>query len=218
MLSLLVVLLLSYLVGAIPTALLVARRLRGIDIRQHGSGNAGATNVFRVLGPGPGTAVMLLDAMKGVVAVGLISQIRIGGEAAPAFFGSYGTGWMMVAAGAAAVIGHIYTVYAGFKGGKGVATGAGVAVALAPIPVLVGIALFALIVTGTRYVSLASMVAAASLPLTQLVRTWVFGVSVPAPMMWFCAIIPFLILFTHRANIRRLLSGTETRIGPKPAA
>jgi acyl phosphate:glycerol-3-phosphate acyltransferase len=218
MLSLLVIVLLSYLVGSIPTALLAARWLRGIDIRQHGSGNAGATNVFRVLGPGPGVTVMLLDALKGVIAVGLFSQIRIAGEATPALFGSYGHGWMMVAAGAAAVIGHIYTVYAGFKGGKGVATGAGVAMALAPIPVLVGVALFGLIVMGTRYVSLGSMVAAASLPLTQLVRTWVFGVSVPAPMMWFCAVIPFLILFTHRANIRRLLTGTESRIGPKPAA
>jgi len=218
MLSLLIIIALSYLVGSIPTAILAARTLRGIDIRQHGSGNAGATNVFRVLGPGPGVAVMLLDALKGVIAVGLFAQIRIAGEATPAIFGSYGDGWMMVAAGAAAVIGHIYTLYAGFKGGKGVATGAGVAVALAPIPVLVGIALFGLIVMGTRYVSLGSMVAAASLPLTQLVRTVVFGVSVPAPMMWFCAVIPLLILFTHRANIARLVRGTESRIGSKGAA
>lgn len=213
MLSLVVVVTLSYLLGSIPTAILAARWLRGIDIRQHGSGNAGATNVFRVLGPGPGVAVMLLDALKGVVAVGLIARIRIAGEAPPAFFGSYGDGWMMVAAGGAAVLGHIYTLYAGFKGGKGVATGAGVAVALAPVPVLVGAALFGLIVVATRYVSLGSLVAAVSLPLTQLVRTLVFGVSVPAPMMWFCAVIPLLILFTHRANIARLLRGTENRIG-----
>jgi acyl phosphate:glycerol-3-phosphate acyltransferase len=215
MLSLLIIVVLSYLVGAIPTAILWARHLRGIDIRQHGSGNAGATNVFRVLGPGPGAGVMLLDLLKGVIAVGLIARIRIAGEAAPALFGTYGDGWMMVAAGGAAVIGHIFTVYAGFKGGKGVATGAGVAVALAPIPVLVGAALFGLIVTITRYVSLASLVAAASLPLTQLIRQWVFGVSVPAPMMWFCALIPVLILYTHRANVKRLLQGTESRIRAK---
>jgi glycerol-3-phosphate acyltransferase PlsY len=126
-----------------------------------------------------------------------------------------GDGWLMVAAGAAAVLGHIYTVYAGFKGGKGVATGAGVVAALAPVPVLVGAGLFILIVWTTRYVSLASMAAAASLPLTQLMREWVFGVEVSAPTMWFCAIVPFLILFTHRANIGRLLHGTENRIGRK---
>jgi acyl phosphate:glycerol-3-phosphate acyltransferase len=217
LLSLAVIATLSYLVGAIPTAILAARWLRGIDIRQHGSGNAGATNVFRVLGPAPGVAVMLIDLLKGVIAVGLISQIRIAGEATPAVFGSYGTGWMMVIAGGVAVLGHIFTVYAGFKGGKGVATGTGVAVALAPIPVLVGAVLFGLIVALTRYVSLGSVIAAASLPLTQLVRQWVFGVSVPAPMMWFCAVIPLLILFTHRANIARLLTGRETRIGPRAA-
>jgi len=215
MVSLITIVVLSYLVGAIPTSILYTRALRGIDIRQHGSGNAGATNVFRVLGPGPGTIVMLIDLLKGVIAVGLISQIRLFGEATPAIFGTYGAGWMMVVAGGAAVLGHIYTVYAGFKGGKGVATGAGVAVALAPIPVIVGAALFGLIVFATRYVSLASMAAAASLPLTQLVRQWVFGVSVPAPMMWFCAVIPLLIFFTHRANIGRLLHGTESRIGAK---
>lgn len=215
MLSFVVILVLSYLVGSIPTSILAGRLLRGIDIRQHGSGNAGATNVFRVLGTGPGIAVMLLDLLKGVLAVGVIAQLRIGGEAPPEFLYPNGDGWMMVAAGGAAVLGHIYTIYAGFKGGKGVATGAGVAVALAPVPVLVGIALFGLIVWTTRYVSLASMVAAASLPLTQLLRAAVFGVHVPAPVWWFCAIVPLLIVFTHRANIGRLLHGRESRVGKK---
>lgn len=215
MLSFVVILVLSYLVGSIPTSILAGRLLRGIDIRQHGSGNAGATNVFRVLGTGPGIAVMLLDLLKGVLAVGVIAQLRIEGEAPPEFLYPNGDGWMMVAAGGAAVLGHIYTIYAGFKGGKGVATGAGVAVALAPVPVLVGIALFGLIVWTTRYVSLASMVAAASLPLTQLLRAAVFGVHVPAPVWWFCAIVPLLIVFTHRANIGRLLHGRESRVGKK---
>jgi glycerol-3-phosphate acyltransferase PlsY len=215
MASFLVILVLSYLVGSIPTSILAARWLRGIDIRQHGSGNAGATNVFRVLGPGPGSAVMLIDLLKGVFAVGVIARLRIAGGEPPAFMDPNGDGWLMVAAGGAAVLGHIYTLYAGFKGGKGVATGAGVAAALAPVPVLVGVGLFALIVWTTRYVSLASMAAAASLPLTQVVREWVFGVDVSAPTMWFCAIVPFLILFTHRANIGRLLHGTESRIGTK---
>lgn len=217
MLSLAVVVFLSYLVGAIPTSILAGRLLRGIDIRQHGSGNAGATNVYRVLGAGPAVGVVAIDLMKGVVAVGLISQIRLGGEAAPLLFGSYGQGWMMVAAGGAAVLGHVFTVYAGFKGGKGVATGTGVAVALAPVPVLVGATLFGVIVALTRYVSLGSIVAAASLPLTQLVRQWVFGVSISAPVMWFCVVIPVLILLTHRPNIIRLLRGRENRIGPTRA-
>lgn len=216
--SLSIILALSYLVGSIPTSILAARFLRGIDIREHGSGNAGATNVFRVLGPKIGISVMLIDLAKGLLAVGLISQIRIGGEVLPAFFGSYGYWWIMVIAGGAAVLGHIYTAYAGFKGGKGVATGAGVAFALAPIPVLVALGLFSLIVWTTRYVSLGSMIAAASLPLTQFIRQWIFGVSVPAPIMWFCAIIPLLILFTHRQNIARLIKGTENRIGNKPTA
>ena len=215
MTSFILILVLSYLVGSIPTSILAARWLRGIDIRQHGSGNAGATNVFRVLGKGPGAAVMLIDLLKGVFAVGVISMIRVKGEPPPEFMYPNGDGWLMVAAGGAAVLGHIYTIYAGFKGGKGVATGAGVVAALAPVPVLVGAGLFAIIVWTTRYVSLASIVAAASLPFTQLLREWVFGVDVPAPMMWFCAIVPFLIIFTHRANIGRLLHGTESRVGRK---
>lgn len=215
LLSLSIILALSYLIGSIPTSILAARHLRGIDIRAHGSGNAGATNVFRVLGPKIGVSVMLADLAKGLLAVGLISQIRIGGEALPAFFGGNGDWWMMVIAGGAAVLGHIYTLYAGFKGGKGVATGAGVAFALAPIPVIVALTLFSLIVWTTRYVSLGSMIAAMSLPLTQFIRQWIFGVSIPAPIMWFCAIIPLLILFTHRQNIVRLLKGTENRIGKK---
>lgn len=215
MLSLSIIIALSYLIGSIPTSILAARYLRGIDIRKHGSGNAGATNVFRVLGPRIGVSVMLIDLAKGLLAVGLISQIRIGGEALPAFFGSYGYWWIMVIAGGAAVLGHIYTLYAGFKGGKGVATGAGVAFALAPIPVIVALTLFSLIVWGTRYVSLGSMIAAASLPVTQFIRHWIFGVTIPVPIMWFCAIIPLLILFTHRQNIVRLFRGTESRIGNK---
>lgn len=213
--SFVLILVLSYLVGSIPTSILAARWLRGIDIRQHGSGNAGATNVFRVLGKGPGAAVMLIDLLKGVFAVGVIAMIRVKGEPPPEFLYPNGDAWLMVAAGGAAVLGHVYTIYAGFKGGKGVATGAGVAAALAPVPILVGVGLFAIIVSTTRYVSLASIVAAASLPFTQLLREWVFGVDVPAPMMWFCAVVPFLILFTHRANIGRLLHGTESRIGKK---
>lgn len=215
MISFIVILVLSYLVGSIPTSILAARWLRGIDIRQHGSGNAGATNVFRTLGKGPGLAVMLIDLLKGVFAVGVIARLRVAGGAPPEFMFPNGDGWLMVAAGGAAVLGHIYTLYAGFKGGKGVATGAGVVVALAPVPVLVGLGLFALIVWTTRYVSLASMAAAASLPLTQLIREGVFGVEVSAPTMWFCAIVPFLILYTHRANIGRLLHGTESRVGKK---
>lgn len=215
MTSFIVIVILSYLVGSIPTSIVAARWLRGIDIRQHGSGNAGATNVFRVLGKGPGAAVMLFDLLKGVFAVGVIARLRVAGGDPPEFMYPNGDGWLMVAAGGAAVLGHIYTLYAGFKGGKGVATGAGVVAALAPVPVLVGAGLFVLIVWTTRYVSLASITAAASLPLTQLMREWVFGVDVSAPTMWFCAIVPLLIVYTHRANISRLLHGTESRVGRK---
>jgi acyl phosphate:glycerol-3-phosphate acyltransferase len=215
MLSVLLILTLSYLVGSIPTSLLAGRVLRGIDIREHGSGNAGATNSFRVLGTPVGITVSVIDLMKGVLATVVISQIRV--DTLPAFFLDNGDIWMMVLAGFAAVLGHVYTVFASFRGGKGVATGAGMLVGLAPVAVGIAALLFAVIVIATRYVSLGSILASVSVPVTLLLQRFAFGVEIKMPVIWLCAVIPVLIFYTHRANVQRLLQGTENRVGKKRA-
>ena len=215
MLSLLTILLLSYLIGSIPASIIAARLLRGIDIRQYGSGNAGGTNTFRVLGIGPGLAVTLFDVLKAVFCVIVVTRFDAFGDPAAVVSPAL----LRVLAGVAAILGHVYTVFAGFKGGKGVATGAGVIFALAPVAGLVGVVVFAVTAFATRYVSLSSMLAALSLPVAMLVLAYGFGVDVAPPVFWFTVVIALFIVYTHRANIGRLRAGTENRIGrKKPAA
>lgn len=216
MLSLALILILSYGLGAIPFSLVVAR-MKGVDLRQHGSGNAGATNALRVLGKGPGLLVFLLDAAKGFVATALISHLRLGGEAL-GFLGAYPETWTAVLAGTAAMVGHVVTVWGALffgsrRGGKGVATGAGMLLGLIPLAVGVAAALFAVVVWATRYVSLGSILAAVSLPLTLLAEQKMTGEAVPPPIWVFALVVPFFIVWTHRANVRRLLDGTESQIG-----
>ena len=213
MLSFLAILLLSYLVGSIPASIIAARLLKGIDIRQYGSGNAGGTNTFRVLGVGPGLAVTLFDILKAVFCVLVVT--RFDGLGDPTAVVSMPT--LRVLAGVAAILGHVYTVFAGFKGGKGVATGAGVIFALAPIAGLVGLVVFAATAFATRYVSLSSMLAALSLPVTLLVRKYAFGADVAPATLWFAVLVAVFIVYTHRANIGRLRAGTESKIGRKKA-
>jgi acyl phosphate:glycerol-3-phosphate acyltransferase len=216
MLSVLAILSVAYLVGSIPTSIIAGKLLRGIDIREHGSGNAGATNSFRVLGTPVGIVVSLIDLSKGLFATLVVSQIRV--DALPAFFLENGDIWMMLFAGLAAVIGHVFTLFAGFRGGKGVATGAGMLVGLAPVAIAIAAALFAIIVLATRYVSLGSILATISVPVTVLLQRFAFNVDVPAPVIWICAFVPILIVYTHRANVQRLMHGTESRVGKKPPA
>ncbi|CAN5493663.1 glycerol-3-phosphate 1-O-acyltransferase PlsY [soil metagenome] len=200
------ILLFSYVLGAIPFAL-VAGRMCGVNLREHGSGNIGATNVYRVIGPQVGLAVFALDFLKGIAAVWLARMIWIGDPMAlnlPA---------VMVLAGAAATLGHIFTVFASFKGGKGVATGAGILVALVPGAVAAAAVIFFLVIAFTRYVSLASMTAAMAIPLSLVVGRHVLGEHIAQIVFWFCAVIPLLIVYTHRSNLQRLLRGTEVRIG-----
>ncbi|WP_420456474.1 glycerol-3-phosphate 1-O-acyltransferase PlsY [Rubrivirga sp.] len=221
MASLALVLLLSYLLGAIPWGLVVARA-KGVDLRQHGSGNAGATNALRVLGKGPGLVVFLLDFAKGLVAVVLISTLRVGDESLVGLLGSrpeLAAAWGATLAGTAAMLGHVYTVwgrlfFGSWKGGKGVATGAGMLTGLAPIPVALALAVFVAVLAATRYVSLGSILAAVSLPLS-LVVLHVLGVESPPPVWIFAVVVPAFIVWTHRANVRRLLDGTESRVGSK---
>lgn len=185
-------LVIAYLLGSIPFAYL-AGRLNGVDLRTVGSGNLGATNVFRTLGRTVGVVVMILDIAKGAAAVLLAEWLTTGA-------------WWPIAAGALAILGHVFPVWTGFKGGKGVAVGAGALIGLVPLASAVLIVLWVLLVVVTRYVSVASIVAAlAAAPLA-----WVFGA--PWPYVGFIALAALFVIVKHRENIQRLLNGTENRI------
>lgn len=191
-------LLAAYLLGSTPFAYFAGRALRGIDLRQHGSGNLGATNVYRTLGAAAAIVVLLLDALKGAVPVlAFPSLAQVTGV------------WWPVAFGVAAIVGHVRP-YAGlFKGGgKGVATASGVFAALAPVPFLAAFATFVLVVSLTRYVSLGSMLGAAALATTVVVRE-----GAASPLGIVAVLIAVFVVWTHRANIGRLRRGEESRLG-----
>ncbi len=219
--SLALVVALSYLLGAIPFSLVVGRAM-GVDLRQHGSGNAGATNALRVLGKGPGLLVFLLDFAKGLAAVVLIS--RLADVSALVETGLLGSrpelvqAWVQTIAGTAAMLGHVFTIwgrlfFGSFKGGKGVATGAGMLTGLAPIAVGIALLVFIAVMVLTRYVSLGSILAALSLPLSLLGLHFALGLESPPPVWIFATVVPAFIVWTHRANVRRLLDGTESKMG-----
>lgn len=190
---------LGYAVGSIPFAFLLGRLVRGIDIRRAGSGNVGAANVLRTTGVPLAVCVLLLDAAKGAAGVLWVSRL-IGGDAAPAL------------AGLAAVVGHIYPVWLRFRGGKGVATAAGVFSVLAPLAIGPAVAVFVATVWMTRYVSLGSILATLALgPLA-----WTTGATPEAVAT--AGAVGMLIVFRHRANIGRLREGTERRIGQRVAS
>jgi acyl phosphate:glycerol-3-phosphate acyltransferase len=190
----------AYLLGSIPTALIAGRILKGIDIRKQGSGNAGATNTARVLGFKPGLIVAIVDLAKGLAAVLLVSRIA-------SIPGSYGP----VLCGIIAVIGHVFPVFAGFRGGKGVATAGGAGIALFPILSPLCLACFLLIVALSRRVVVASLSAAFSLPVLYL-ASLLFGAKFDPSRMEFAIFIVLFIVFTHRANISRLLHGEEKKL------
>ncbi|MCH7753882.1 glycerol-3-phosphate 1-O-acyltransferase PlsY [candidate division KSB1 bacterium] len=204
MFSLVLIILFAYLVGSFPTSIVVGRMTQRIDIREHGSKNAGGTNAFRVLGWKAGLFVAVVDILKGVLATLLIAKIRVD----PLML-DYEL--VQIIAGTFAVIGHIWTVLAKFKGGKGVATGAGLIIALFPWASLICFIIFAALVLTTRYVSLGSIIATSSLPFVLLTFDRMFGKSVSTSLLTFSILISGLIIFTHRSNIRRLINGTENR-------
>ncbi len=194
-------LLASYLLGAVPTSYLIARAVRGIDLREHGSGNLGATNAFRVLGWKGATPIFLFDIFKGWLPTALF----------PLWDGAAGWGWPL-AYGAAAIVGHVFSVYVGFRGGKGVATGAGVFLALAPIAVLAGLLVWGTLVLTTGYVSVASIAAAAVLPIVVLV------LQGAGPVFYLALALAAFVIYAHRSNVRRLLRGEEHRFRRKARA
>jgi glycerol-3-phosphate acyltransferase PlsY len=190
----------GFLSGSLPFGYF-AGRLKGVDIRQHGSGNIGATNVIRVLGKGIGIPVFILDLLKGLVPC-LVMQGR-GAES-----------WVLVLTGLCAILGHMFTPWLGFKGGKGVATAAGVLLGIAPVPVAVGLAVWLVFFFGTRYVSLASMLAGVAVAGTMAVQMALSG-QWDAVLLGFGIVLALLVILRHRANIGRLLAGTESRSGGK---
>jgi glycerol-3-phosphate acyltransferase PlsY len=192
----------AYLLGSIPTAVWVAKKFYHIDIRQHGSGNAGATNTFRVLGKKAGIPVLIFDIFKGWLPVFLFSRLS-GYETASVAYVNF-----QLIIGAAALLGHIFPVFAGFKGGKGVATLLGVVIALHLEASLVSIAIFLVIFLATRYVSLGSMISAFTYP----ILLFLFFRPVPLSLIYFAMIIAIMVLFTHQKNIERLVKKEENRV------
>ena len=209
MLNYLAVAVLSYLTGSIPTAVIYSKLFKGVNIREHGSKNAGATNVFRVLGPIPGILVLLVDAAKGYVAVALISKLQI--VHTPDIHPVY----LQLLAAVSVSLGHIFTLFASFKGGKGIATGAGALLAIIPRELGLGIVVFAIIVYLTRFISLGSMCAAVFISLLVTVENSFAGYNHPTILILTCWGLTLLIFYTHRKNIRRLMTGTESKIGKK---
>ena len=185
----------GYLMGSIPFAFLLSRR-RGIDLRMVGSGNVGATNVLRTSGVPLAIAAMILDAMKGSLAVLVAAPVALG-PATP------------VAAGLASVIGHIYPVWLGFKGGKGVATAAGVFGVLAPAALGIASAVFVLAVWTTRYISVGSLAGAVTLAVAAAAS------DVPATVAVGAVVTALVIIHRHRGNLSRIIAGTERRVGQR---
>ena len=188
------IVILAYLAGSIPFALLMARRRGAVDLRQVGSGNLGAANVMRASGVAAGLVVAALDMAKGAASVWLAARAGAGAE-------------LPAAAGLAAIVGHIYPVWLRFRGGKGVATACGVFAVLAPPAVPLALAIFGAVVWMTRYVSLGSMLASIALP------PLAYVLGSPRPAVLASAIASAIIVFRHRSNVLRLWTGTERRLG-----
>lgn len=200
--TLVLALLAAYALGSIPAAYL-AGKSRGIDLRKHGSGNLGATNVFRVLGPRIGVAVFAFDMLKGALPVLYFWRWVDPSIASPVI--------VQILCGMAAITGHVRPMWLGFgKGGKGVATAGGVFLALAPVETSLALAAFAVTLLASGYVSLGSLVAATLLPVLLLIRD-----GARSPLFIVCAIVAGFVFWTHRANIERLRQGTENRFGKR---
>lgn len=189
-------LIVCYLLGAIPFGVIVGKVTRGIDIRDYGSGNIGASNVLRTLGRGPAFAVFVLDTIKGTAAVVLCSALGM-------------KPWLVVTGGVLSILGHSFSVFLRFRGGKGVATSLGIIIGLNPIIAAVAFGVWLLVVGVTRIISVGSILAAASVPAMMLV--W----DKHREYQTVALVAALLIVVKHASNIRRLIAGTETRIGQR---
>ena len=197
-------LLACYFMGAIPIGLIVGKLVKGIDIRQHGSGNIGASNVLRLLGPGPAAGVFIGDLLKGLIAVVICRA---------AFGNAY---LLIVVGGMAAILGHNFSVFLGFRGGKGVATSLGVLVGINAFIAAMAFGVWLILLGMFRYISVASIAAAATVPLQMWLSGPLFGRPIPNEYVGFGVAAAVAILAKHRSNIARLRAGTEPKIGQRP--
>jgi len=195
-------LVLSYLVGAFPSSVVLGRLLRGIDIRERGSRNAGGTNAWRVLGWKIGLPVMILDAAKGAIAAGLIARLPLGSL-------PLDLGLVSLLCGLAAVVGHVFPVYTRFKGGKGVATAGGMLLTVASWPAVSAAMVFAATIILFGRVSLGSILGAISLPISIFLLNHYTALDYPFALIILTSVLAVFIVITHRANIRRLLRREE---------
>jgi glycerol-3-phosphate acyltransferase PlsY len=214
MLNLIFVILLSYLAGAVPNSIIVSKLVRGIDIREHGSGNAGGSNVFRVLGWKYGILVILLDALKGALAVIVVARLYLDSFPFKNITPFDDFTLVQIICGVAAVIGHIWTVFAGFRGGKGIATGLGVLIMIVTVDMALALGVFFLVVTFSRYISLGSIAAAVAVPVILVIRENIFGINIQGyhTILPFTIALALLVIYTHRKNIDRLIKGSENKI------
>jgi len=202
MFGLIISIIASYLLGAVPFGFLIAK-YKGIDIRRHGSRNIGATNVLRTLGKGPGYTTLALDILKGLVAVTVLPYFLYGRDA------GITRELFQLCCAVFVIVGHSWTVFLGFKGGKGVATATGAFLGIAPLAMLCAAVVWVISAKITKYVSVSSMLAAAAF----VIFTFVFG---EAPeIKWFSILVALIIIVRHKANIKRLAEGTENKIGQK---
>jgi len=213
MLSLFLIALISYFLGSIPGALWSSKALHGVDIRNYGSKNAGATNAFRVVGWQAGVLATIVDMGKGYLAAGVVaSVIRIDPLPALNIFG-WDTGVVVgLMAGLVAILGHMFPIFARFEGGKGVNTAAGILIALTPWTMLYTMAVFVLVLFTSRYVSLASITAAVAFPTIVAIRKYGFGVDLDPSLLVVGILIATAIVVAHQSNIQRLLRGNENRV------
>jgi len=204
LISILTIVILSYVVGSLPTGYIFAKFFRKVDIRTIGSGSTGATNTMRLLGPKIAAIVLLIDALKGLFATMLIGRINLGDLAMP-------SAWLMMIAGMSAIAGHIFPVWIGFKGGKGIGTAAGMLIGMLPLETAFALAVFVVTVATTKYISLGSILASLYIFVALLAERMIFGKFIEPAQILLGIVLSIIVLMTHRQNIKRLLKGTENR-------
>src|SRR5690625_6320220 len=211
MISLAAVIALSYLIGSIPSSLWTGRIFYDIDIREHGSGNAGATNTFRILGWKAGTAVLLFDFGKGLFCTTVIAGLawRIAEGPVSLYSGWEVESMVVIFCGVAAVIGHMYPIYAGFSGGKGAATATGMLYGIEPISISISLAVFLIVMITTRYVSLGYIIGSLIYPLSQLTLRYGFNKDIDGSIILLSSILALAIIIKHKGNIKILRDGNE---------
>lgn len=209
MIALLTIIVVSYLLGSISPSIIISRLVKGVDVRTTGSGNAGMTNAIRLLGAKWGVLVAFIDLAKGFCATMVVTSLFISGVNITYIDETL----VRILAGVAGVAGHIWTVFFGFKGGKGVLTVAGAVLGIAPLQVGICFLVFLAVLVLSRYVSLSSIIGVSVFPVIVLIQKFLLHNDISVHLIWFSFFVALLITFTHRENIKRLLRGEEKRIG-----